>query len=113
MSAPTRPRAQLVRLVLPATATVDLEGISRQTGLHPEVVRRFVRLGLIEPVGGTAAVPVFAAEAAAALSRAQRLRRDLALSYAGAVLAVDLLTRIEALEDRLARYEPRRNYHPR
>jgi hypothetical protein len=108
----TRQRMPLVRVRVQPDVTVDIDGISRLTGLHPDLVRRFVRLGLLEPVGGTAAAPVFAPEAAAALSRAQRLRRDLALSYAGAVLATELLARIEELEDRLARYEPRSN-HPR
>jgi hypothetical protein len=34
-----------------------------------------------------------------------RLRRDLGLNYAGAVLACELLARIEELEERLGRFE--------
>jgi hypothetical protein len=49
----------------------------------------------------------FPRDAAARLARAARLRRDLALSYAGAVLASELLARIDELEERLSRYEPR------
>jgi hypothetical protein len=37
-----------------------------------------------------------------------RLRRDLGLNYAGAILACDLLARIEELEARLSRHEPPR-----
>jgi hypothetical protein len=50
-----------------------------------------VRLGLIESCGG---------DAAAQLAKAVRLRRDLGLNYAGAVLACELLARIAELEAR-------------
>ena len=46
-----------------------------------------------------------AGAAAARLARALRLRRDLGLNYAGALLACDLLERIDELERRLRRYE--------
>ena len=69
----------------------ELEALAREAGLHPEVVRRFVRLGLLEP-------GPFPRDAAARLARAARLRRDLGLNYAGAVLTCELLARIETLE---------------
>jgi hypothetical protein len=77
---------------------IELDVLAREAGLHPELVRRFVRLGLVEPV--------FRRDAAARLAMAARLRRDLGLSYAGAVLACELLARIDELEERLRRYEP-------
>jgi len=99
-----------VKLVLvrtaPRGATVDLEVLAREAGMHPEVVRRLIRLGLLEPVGRAAGVPLFPRDAAASLARAARLRRDLGLNYAGAVLASQLLARIDELEARLRRYEP-------
>ena len=73
--------------------TIELGVLAREAGLHPDVVRRFVRLGLLEPAP-------FPRDAAARLARAARLRRDLGLNYAGAVLACELLARIEALEAR-------------
>ena len=79
---------------------VALEALAREAGMHPELVRRFVALGLLERAEGMAA--------AARLARAARLRRDLGLSYAGAVLACELLERIDELEARLRLYEPRR-----
>jgi hypothetical protein len=82
-----------------------MEAMAREAGLHPDLVGRLVRLGLVEPSGGTPSAPVFPPDAAARLARAARLRRDLALSYAGAILACDLLARIDELEERLARYE--------
>jgi hypothetical protein len=42
------------------------------------------------------------------VARAARLRRDLGLNWAGAVLATELLVRIDDLERRLSRYEPTR-----
>jgi hypothetical protein len=72
-------------------ATVDQ--LARDAGLHPETVRRLLRLGLI-------AAPAI------------RLRRDLGLNLAGAVLACELLARIDDLEERLAR-SPSNGRHPR
>jgi hypothetical protein len=83
------PTGFAVRAVRPAP--VGLETLARETGLHPEIVRRFIRLGLLEP-------GPFPPDAAARLARAARLRRDLGLNYAGAVLATELLARIEELE---------------
>jgi hypothetical protein len=59
------------------------------------------RLSLVvrRPLDGTAALTL------EALARAARLRRDVGVDYAGAVLASELLARIEALEGRLLRYE--------
>jgi chaperone modulatory protein CbpM len=100
-------QAQLsIAVVTPATDMVGLEVLAREAGFHPDVVRAFVRLGLLEPRGGTAAHPLFAPEGAAELARAARLRRDLGLNYAAAVLACELLARIDDLEARLRRYAP-------
>jgi len=89
----------------PATP-VGVEVLAREAGLHPEVVMRLIRLGLLEPARLAAGRPVFPRDAAAQLARAIRLRRDLGLNYAGAVLACELLARIDELEARLRRYEP-------
>jgi MerR HTH family regulatory protein len=87
------------------TRATSLEALAREAGLHPQLVLRLVRLGLVEPVGGTPQEPLFASDAAARLARAARLRRDVGIDYAGAVLASELLARIELLEGRLCRYE--------
>ena len=106
---PTRIRTTALALVRRSGARgpyVDLETLARDAGMHPDLARRFVALGLVEPASGTAAAPLFDREAAATLARAARLRRDLGVGYAGAVLACELLARIDALEGRLRRYEP-------
>ena len=83
-----------LRAVRPAASdAVELGALAREAGLHPDLVRRFVRLGLLDP-------PPFPRDAAARLARAGRLRRDLGLNYAGAVLACELLGRIQELESR-------------
>jgi hypothetical protein len=86
--------------------TVDIEVLAREAGLHPDIVVRFVRLGLLDPPGRNGRFP---RDAAAQLARAERLRRDLGLNYAGAVLASELLARIATLEERLRRYEATTN----
>jgi hypothetical protein len=93
-----RPGSRLVRSRPGRGVPVELEVLAREAGMHPDLVRSFVALGLV-------ARP-YARDAAARLARAARLRRDLGLNYAGAVLACELLARIEDLEERLRRYEP-------
>ena len=103
---PPRTAGRRTALVL-SPRPVRMESLAREAGLHPDLVGRLVRLGLVEPSGGTPSAPLFPPDAASRLARAARLRRDLALSYAGAILACDLLARIDELEERLARSEQR------
>jgi hypothetical protein len=102
----TKTTVKLTRSGAPSgSPLIEIEVLAREAGMHPELVRRFVRLGLVESGGGTARAPLFPRDAAARLARAARLRRDLGLNYAGAVLACELLVRIDELEERLRRYE--------
>ena len=82
-----------------AIVLADSEVLARRAGLHPELARRLMRIAAIDPLRP---------DAAARIARIARLRRDLGLNYAGAVLASELLARIDELEARLARYEPPR-----
>jgi hypothetical protein len=78
---------------------IEVRVLARAAGVHPDLVRRFIEYGLLAPQPER--------DAAARLARAARLRRDLGLNYAGAVLACELLARIDDLERRLSRYEQR------
>ena len=84
-----------------STELVELRVLAREAGVGRSAAGRFVALGLLEPVGGSAGRPLFPRNGAARLASAARLRRDLGLNYAGAVLACELLVRIEELESRL------------
>lgn len=84
---------------------VRIDQLATESGLHPELVIRLISLGALVPEGGTRSDPLFAPNAAARLARIIRLRRDLGVNYAGALLAVDLLARIELLEDMLERVD--------
>jgi hypothetical protein len=85
-------------IVRRSTVPIEAHALAREAGVHPDLVRRFVALGLLEP---------YPVDAAARIARAARLRRDLGLNYAGAVLACELLARIDELQRRLSRYESR------
>jgi hypothetical protein len=85
---------------------IGIESLAREAGMHPDLVRRLIALGLVDPHGGTRAGPLFRRQDAPSLARAVRLRRDLGLNYAGAVLACELLARIDRLEERLAARTP-------
>jgi MerR HTH family regulatory protein len=78
---------------------VELAVIARQAGVRVTLVRRYVEFGLLEPCPGTNEPPLFEPSCASRLAKAERLRRDLGLNYAGAVLACELLDRIRELED--------------
>jgi chaperone modulatory protein CbpM len=75
-----------------------LESFARQAGVHPELVRRFVALGLVEAVREGAGELWFDPTELARLARVQRLRAGLQLNYAAIGLVLDLLDRIDDLE---------------
>ena len=79
---------------------IELAVVARRAGLRVSVVRRYVALGLLEPSGGTRTAPLFDPGSAGRVAKADRLRRDLGLNSAGAVLACELLDRIRDLESR-------------
>jgi hypothetical protein len=99
------------RLATRGAGLVGIETIAQRAGIHPDLARRLIRLGLIEPSGGTSAAPLFRPEDAPLLARAVRLRRDLGLNFAGAVLACELLARIDQLEARLGGPPPSHGQH--
>jgi chaperone modulatory protein CbpM len=77
---------------------VELAVVARQAGVRVALARRYLGFGLFDPCAGTSETPLFAPTCAARLAKAERLRRDLALNHAGAVLVCELLDRIAELE---------------
>jgi hypothetical protein len=82
-------------------AAVELTVVARQAGVRIALARRYLAFGLFESCAGTSEAPLFEPVCAARLAKAERLRRDLSLNYAGAVLVCELLDRIGELEDRI------------
>jgi hypothetical protein len=79
---------------------IELAVLARQTGVRVSLARRYLAFGLFEACAGTSEAPLYAPSCAERLARAERLRRDLGLNYAGAVLACELLDRILELDGR-------------
>jgi hypothetical protein len=87
--------------VTPALARpfrLGLESFSRTAGLHPELVVRLVRLGVLDATRGPSGDLFFAPDQVARAARVQRLRAGLTVNYAALGLVLDLLDRIEVLE---------------
>jgi hypothetical protein len=82
----------------PAGRRLDLGAFARATGVHPELIRRMVALGLLEPDRDTAGTLWFAPAQVAAVARIQRLHAGFALNYAALGLVIELLDRIAELE---------------
>jgi chaperone modulatory protein CbpM len=82
----------------PAHGPLGQEEFARESGLHPELVRRFVALGLVPAVRDRDGSLWFTTSAVAEVARLQRLRAALPLNWAALGLVVDLLDRITELE---------------
>ena len=75
-----------------------LEEFAQRCDLHPDLVRRFVHLGLIDAALRLDGELWFAPAQISQLARMLRLREDLALNYSALALVMDLLDRIDRLE---------------
>lgn len=101
---------------------VGLDELAARCGIHPELLRRFLALGLVEAddpetadargradarsrADARAEAPSFPPHAAVRVQRIVRIRRELGVNYAGVGIVLDLLERIEVLEARLRRHE--------
>jgi hypothetical protein len=89
-------------------ARLDLDSYARVTGLHPEIVRRLVTLGLLEPDRDARGELRFTPSQVMAAARIQRLHEGLAINYAAIGVVIDLLDRIAELETALRGPLPRR-----
>src|SRR3954447_1901064 len=89
------------------TRRLTLRAFCRASGLHPELVGRLVRLGLLDATPDAAGQPVFAPDQVARAARIGRLRSQLSLNYAAIGLVLDLLDRIDVLEARPRRANAR------
>jgi chaperone modulatory protein CbpM len=82
---------------------LDLDEFAAVAGLHPDLVRRLVALGVLDATQDSAGRLWFARSELAAVGRIQRLRSGFALNYAATGLVIDLLDRIAVLEAAMRR----------
>ena len=82
---------------------LSLEGFAASSGLHPELVIRYVQLDLLEATTDSQGRLWFAPRELRQAERIQRLRAGLPLNYASLGLVLDLLDRIHDLESALRR----------
>lgn len=86
------------RYVLARRPGMQLDAFAARSGLHPDMVRRLVALGLLSCHQDARGQLWFQTSALNTVGRIQRLRRGLGLNYAAIGLVLDLLDRIDELE---------------
>jgi hypothetical protein len=79
---------------------LDLEMVAGASATHPELVLRFVELGLVPATKDGSGRLWFTPAAPELVRRIVRLHADLSLNYAAVALVIDLLARIDVLENR-------------
>jgi MerR HTH family regulatory protein len=79
---------------------LDLAMVAAASGVHPELIERFVDLGLIPAKLDDSGRLWFTPAAPELVRRVVRLHADLSLNYAAVALVIDLLARIDVLENR-------------
>ncbi|NUP30029.1 MAG: MerR family transcriptional regulator [Nocardia sp.] len=86
------------RYVLVRRTGLSPDTFAERTGLHPDLARKLVALGLLDAHRGAGGELSFEPSAVAHAARIQRLRTGLGLNYSAIGLVLDLLDRIEELE---------------
>ena len=89
-----------------ASSYMSLSEVAYHCGLHPELVERLVRLGLIDfqerqPDGEV----LFHADVIPLIRTILRLRNQLGVNYAGIGVVLELMARIDTLENHVRELE--------
>jgi len=87
-------------LVLALPRRLDIEMVAAASGTHPELVQRFVELGLVSAWKDASGRLWFSPATPELVRRIVRLHTDLSLNYTAVALVIDLLARIDVLESR-------------
>lgn len=85
-------------LAVQRSPRLSLESFAARAGLHPELILRYVALGLLPAVADPAGHLWFTPSDLSLVARIRRLHADLGLNYAALGLVLDLLERIHQLE---------------
>jgi DNA-binding transcriptional MerR regulator len=95
-----------VKRTVASSPYLDLSEAACRCGVHPELLDRFVRLGLIDYVErSTEGDLFFEPEVIPLVRRILRLRNELGVNYAGIGVILELMSRIESLEARIRQLE--------
>lgn len=88
------------------SACLTLSEVAYRCGLHPELIERLVDLGLIDYAkrDGQGEI-LFQPDVVSLLRRIVRLRNNLGVNYAGIGVILELMARIESLEDHIRELE--------
>ncbi|GLI34356.1 chaperone modulator CbpM [Desulforhabdus amnigena] len=85
---------------------LGLTEVAYRCGVHPELIDRFVKLGLVDYVEHSAeGEALFDAEVIPLVRRILRLRNELGVNYAGIGVILELMARIESLESHIRQLE--------
>jgi MerR family transcriptional regulator, heat shock protein HspR len=79
------------------SSELTLEALATACNLHPDVVERYVEIGLVEP-RRVEAERVFGYGEVLRVRSIQRLRRELGVNLNGVAVILDLTDRIRALQ---------------
>jgi len=99
------PRATTIRYLpvrIPG-ALISGEDFARRSGIHPELLARLVRLGLVAASRDASGALWFRPDELTTVARIERLHTGLSLNYAAVGVVMDLLDRIRVLERALRR----------
>jgi chaperone modulatory protein CbpM len=88
----------VVRFPLTRPARLSLPDFARRASVHPDLIRRFVALGLLDPTRDATGTLWFTPAQLVTVARIQRLHATLPVNYAAIGLILDLLERIDSLE---------------
>jgi DNA-binding transcriptional MerR regulator len=101
----------LTRTFMKGTSGIGVREMALLCGAHPDLIDRFVNLGLVDPVGRDEDSNElrFDEETISTVRKILRLRNQLGINYAGIGVVLDLLSRIERLESWVRELENHRN----
>jgi MerR family transcriptional regulator/heat shock protein HspR len=103
----------LTKRVTRAASGIGAGEVAAQCGVHPELIDRFVDLGLVEPLCWHERRNewLFDKNTIPLVRKIIRLRNQLGINYAGIGVVLELLSRIERLESRILELESSSGLH--
>jgi DNA-binding transcriptional MerR regulator len=100
-----RRKGDLIRspiyLELMKSGFLSIEELSDICSLHPDLVEKYMEIGLITPSVEILDEPYFSTDAIFRLKKIQRLRRDLGVNLIGIEIILNLLDEMEDLRDEI------------